>query len=213
MDEQGAEVLKLLAAERDPDLDAAVRLALADAEFRAALRDGVVSKNEVYRYNCFRVLLRISESQPAVLYPDWEGFVALLGSDNAFHRSIGLQVIANLVSADVDRRFDALFDRYFALLDDDKVMVARYLAQSAGRIAKAMPDLRARITERLLDVACTHHEHKDLVKTDVIQAFAEYAEDYPDKARILAFVEQQLDSTSPKTRKAAKEFLRTLGRA
>ena len=202
-----AGVLKMLATEKYPNLDEAARLALADAGLRSALRDGLVSRNEVFRYNCFKVLLRVAEEQPSALHPDWGAFAALLDSDNAFHRSIGVQLIAALACADEERRFDPVFDRYFALLNDEKIMVARHLAQSAGRIAKARPDLRERITDILLGVDETHHKHKDLIKSDVIQAFAEYVGEYPDKGRTLAFVEAQLDSASPRTRKAAKGFL------
>jgi hypothetical protein len=43
-------------------------------------------------------------------------------------------------------------------------------------------------------------------KFNRIEALGEYLE-FHDKAKILAFVRKQLDSTSPKTRKMAKAFL------
>ena len=205
-----AAVLEALAQDKNADLDEAVELALADEHALAELVAALVSKNEVYRYNCFKVLLQISESQPATLYPEWDTLVGLLDSSNAFHRSASLRIIAGMTAADPEGRFERLFDRYFALLDDEKVMTARYLAQSAGRIARAKPHLQKRIVERLLDIDATHHEpgRKDLIKADIIQSFEAFFEDSLHQKEMRAFTEAQLDCSSPKTRKAAKAFLK-----
>ncbi len=185
----------------------AMQLALADREALKLLLAGVVSTDDTYRYNCFKVLLQISESQPLVLYPEWDYFVALLGSSNAYHRSIAVQILANLASADAQHRFEAILDRYFDLLDDEKIIVTRSLVYNAGTIARAKPSLQAKIVERLLGIDETHHKHKDLIKADAIHSFEVFFEDYPDKEQILGFVERQLECSSPKTRKAAKAFL------
>jgi hypothetical protein len=178
------------------------------------LLDGIVSKDDTYRYNCFKVLVQISENEPLVLYPEWDRFVGLLGSPNAFHRSISVQIIAGLTGADTEKRFDDIFDLYFGMLDDEKVVVARYLAQNAWKIARSKPYLLERTTERLLDVDETHHtqSRKDLIKADVIQSFEALFDQVQDKKRVLAFVEQQLESSSPKARKAAKSFLKDRSR-
>jgi len=204
-----AEVLRVLADEKDPDLDQAAQLALADARFRAELLAGLTARNDVYRYNCFKVLLQVSEDQPSVLYPEWDRFVAMLDSDNSYHRSIGLMLIANLTPMDAAGRFESIFDRYFDLLDDEKVVTARYLAQHAGRIARAKPHLQAAIAERLLAVEGTHHEpgRKDLLKADVIASLDEFFGITGEQERIRAFIEAQLTCSSPKTRQAAKRFL------
>ncbi|MFB0534155.1 MAG: hypothetical protein ACETWR_04130 [Anaerolineae bacterium] len=202
-----ADLHEALADKEHPNLQKAMQLALADEKILKGILDGIVSKDEVYRYNCFKVLVQISESQPLVLYPEWDYFIALLDSSNAYHRSIAVQILANLTPADAQYRFEAIFDRYFDLLDDEKIIVTRSLVQSAGTIARAKPSLQARIVERLLGIDETHHKHKDLIKGDAIQSFQVFFEDYPDKERILGFVEQQLQCSSPKTRKTAKAFL------
>jgi hypothetical protein len=198
-----------LADKEHPNLEKAMQLALADGKALKVLLDGVVSKDDTYRYNCFKVLLQISEDHPLVLYTEWDYFVELLSSSNSYHRSIALQIIANLTKADDEDRFDGIFDQYFGLLDDEKVVTARHLAQSAGRIVRAKPHLQAKITERLLGIDGTHHAQgrKDLIGADIIQSFEEFFEDSDDKEEILAFVERQLECSSPKTRKAAKAFL------
>jgi hypothetical protein len=118
-----------------------------------------------------------------------------------------------LTGVDEENRFEDIFDQYFGLLNDEKVMTARYLARSAGRIARAKPHLQARITERLLGIDGTHHAQgrKDLIKADIIQSFEEFFKDTGGQEEILAFVEKQLGCSSPKTRKAAKAFLNKYG--
>ena len=79
-----------------------------------------------------------------------------------------------------------------------------------GRIARAKPHLRAEIVERLLAVERTHHQEgrKDLLKGDVIDALEQLGAGAPDRERVVRFVEQQLASSSPRTRKAAQAFLK-----
>jgi hypothetical protein len=50
------------------------------------------------------------------------------------------------------------------------------MAQKAGKIALARPDLQEQVTARLLAVEQTHHtpERQELLKADVIQSLGEY---------------------------------------
>ncbi len=204
-----ADVLQVLATQKDPELEEAVEAVISEAELREELLAGLRSKQDMYRYNCFKVLFEVSEIAPTLLYAQWDDFVELLHSDNSYHRSIGLRIIANLTSVDTEKRFDAIFEPYFALLDDERIITARYLAGSAAAVGRFRPDLRPRISEKLLAVDDTHHSEgrKDLLKGDIITTLDTFFEGSPDRARILAFAEAQLQSSSPTTRKAAKAFL------
>ena len=203
-----AAVLEIL-TEKEGDIDLVVESALADGNILDAVQEGMVSKNETYRYNCAKVLFRISEAQPQVLYPEWHSFAEHLCSKNAYHRMASLEIIANLTSADTENRFEELFDRYFSLLNDESMIVARYLAANAGKIARAKPHLRPRITKCLLGIDATQHnpDRKDLIKFDVIQSLEELFPGSGCAEMMLAFAKAQLDCSSPKTRKAAREFL------
>jgi len=208
-----ADLHEALADKEHPNLEKAMQLALSDERALREILGGIVSKDDAYRYNCFEVLLQISKTQPHVLYPEWDRFVELMSSGNAFHRSMALRLIANLTGADEEGRFEDLFDEYFGLLDDEKVMVARYLVQSADQIARRKPHLREKITEKLLDIDQAHHAEgrKALIKADAVGFFETFFEDLPDKERVLAFVEGMLACSSPKARKAAKAFLNRHG--
>ena len=204
-----ADVEEMLADKEGSRLGAVTQLALADRNILNGILHGLVSKVDVHRYNCFKVLLEISETQPLALYPHWDYLVGLLDSDNSYHRSTSVCIIASLASVDTEDRFDAIFDQYFSHLDDESVVVARYVARNAGKVAKSKAQLQGRIVEKLLDIGETYHnpERRDLIKADVIESFEEFFEQADDKESILSYVERQLKCSSPTTRKAAKAFL------
>ncbi len=205
-----AHIHEILADKKAQDLSPVVQLALADAAACQALVAGLLVKDEAYRYNCYKVLLQVAEHGPALLYPYWDSFVSMLASENSYHRMVGVTFIARLVPADTERRFERIYEAYFAHLDDDSVIVARYVAQNAGRIARAKPELVAETVERLLDIVRTYHnaDRRDLLAADVIASCAELLDVAPDKGRILAFVRGQAQSKSPKTRQTVKGFLK-----
>jgi hypothetical protein len=203
-----------LLTHKDSDLDPVIQAALKNAEVLKSLLDGLLVKEDAYRYNCFKALLQIAETQPAILYPHWEFITGLLDSDNAYHRSTAVNLLAHLTPADTANKFEALFERYFGLLDDPSIVVARYVARAAGVIAAAKPALREGIIARLLSLDETTHrpqDRKDLMKADVLLSLETIFDDTQDQARLLAFAEGLLDCESPKTRKAAKEFLKKFG--
>jgi len=207
--EETAHLLDLLADQKDPELTQAVALALSDDGFRQKLVQGLTAKSDVFRYNCVRVLQELSTGNPDTLYPYWDDLVPLLDSPNAYHRTTAVLLLANLTGADVDRRFVSLLDRYFERLDDEKIVTARHLVKALPAITASYQDLIPTISARLLCVEDTHHAEgrKDLLKGDVVEAFEVLFDHVPDKKSVLAFVEAQLGSSSPRTRKAAKAFL------
>ena len=194
------------------NIKAVAKKALKDDKLMAALLDSLWSKNETIRYNSHRILFLITDEQPQALYSNWDYFVKFLDSDNTYHKLSAVLLLANLTQVDKDNNFERLFDRFYDLLDDKSFITAAYLAGASGRIARVKPKLQTRITNRLLNIDRTHHgqERKDLVKASIIGAFEEYFDQTRNKKRIVDFVQKQLSCKSPKTRKAAKEFLKRL---
>jgi ABC-type phosphate/phosphonate transport system substrate-binding protein len=130
----------------------------------------------------------------------------MLDAKNAYWKLIAVRLLANLVAADSQNKFERLFDKYYDLLGDS-VIIAGHVTANSGKIARAKPELQAAITDRLLNIDKTTQKHKDLIKSGAIESFGEYFAGSKDKEKILAFVRQQLKGESPKTRKIAREFL------
>jgi hypothetical protein len=142
---------------------------------------------------------------------------ASLASDNGYHRAGAALLLPLLLPADEERRFDRIRRRYFALLDDESIVVARYVAQSAAAVAGNRPDLLPAIVRGLLGAETSHHtpSRKELLKSDVIEALERL---FPalrpaSRKKALAFVMAQVASPSPRTRKALRRFHSTLDRA
>ena len=208
-----AQLAKTILTQKEPEkLYDLVQPVLESAELRNSLVDGTFAKDETYRYNCSRVFFRALEKGPDLFYPYWERFAAGIHSPNGFFRSSSTQALAFLTAVDKEHRLDSILDAYLRILNDDKVMVARYFVQTIHLLPEARPDLREKVVACLLDVENTRHteSRKSLLKADIINAFDQIFETLSaqEQKQTLAFAEKELDSESPSTRKAAKAFLK-----
>jgi hypothetical protein len=195
---------------KDVNIESVAEKALVDRELLSEILDGLISKQETLRYNCLKVLLLISKTRSELLYPKWDYFVKLLDSDNSYLKMSATQLIAKLTKVDIENNFEKIIEKYYSLLNDRSMIVAIYVANNSGKIIKAKPHLESQITNKLLDIDRTHHPEgrKLLIKAGAIEAFEEYFIEAANKDKIIAFVKEQLDCDSPKTRKLAKNFLR-----
>ncbi len=190
--------------------DLIVKKVLKEHDLLSEVLQSVRAKEDSIRYPNAIALEVLSEKHPEIIYPEWDFFLDLLKSKNAYHKSIAISTIANLTLIDDSKKFIMIFKEFFDLLDNKSVIVTRKLAIYSGRIAKAKPSLRTKITEILLQIDKTKHNpnRKDLIKGDIIESFSEYFKDITEKKEVLDFVKAQLNSSSPSTVKKAKEFLR-----
>ena len=200
-------VHKILEQKNSGNLDKVYDLALSDRNFLKELMDGLASDNETYRYNCYKVIQKMSEEAPLKLYSEWDFFYELMKSSNAFHQMMGVTILANLTVVDSDEKFDEITDEYFSLLDGRSLVTARYVAIGAGTIAQVKPSLQEVITKWLLKAEKTHHKNKELIVGDAIESLDAYYSEIKNQEKIITFVKRHLKSDSPKTVKRAKQFL------
>lgn len=91
-------------------------------------------KDDVLRYKAF-LLLQSRSVLFNDVYPFWDDFSEKLSSDNSYHRSIGLMLIAENVRWDAENRMEDTIDEYLALMKDEKPITIRPCIQSLGKIA------------------------------------------------------------------------------
>ena len=199
--------------EKEADIEGIAVKAVEDSGLLAELLEGLKSKDETLRYNCHKVLMRVTDTHPELLYPSWDFLVEHLKSNNSYHKMSATHLITNMVKVDAENRFAAIFDLFYGLLDDRSMVVAYYVAQNSAKIIKAKPELENRIVEKLLAIDETHHAsgRKELIKTGIIEAFDELCEDSGIRPEVMDFVRSQTDSESRKTAKTAKRFLEKWG--
>lgn len=177
---------------------------------------GVSSSKANVRYDCARVLMDLSAKYPQKLYPHTDSFVDLLDSDYRILVWNATAVIANLCAVDADKKFDAIFDKYYSLLDNPYMVTVANVVGNSGKIALAKPYLIPRITAQLLrveELSTTPHlteECKLVIAEQVIECFNVFFDkmDAEAKAKALLFVKRQLGSSRKSLNAKAELFLK-----
>jgi len=181
------------------------------------LLSGVDSSKAAVRYGCAKVLMDLSEEHPEKLYPYFDSFIDLLDSKYRILTWNAFAIIANLTRVDADKKFDAIFDKYYSFLDNDYMVTVANVVGNSGKIALAKPYLIPKITEELLkveDISTSPHlteECKRVIAEKTIKVLDLFFDRIDQKERVICFVEVHLDSSRKKLRTAAENFLKKWG--
>ncbi len=195
--------------QKNIDIKKIGKKAISNKKILSELLEGILNKESTIRENSFYVLNYISKENPEVIYSEFNYFIQMLKSSNTYHQNIAINIIANLACSDPDKKFDEIFNEYFSLFKSEKTIVPAQVAKNSGKIAKKRIDLRNIITEKLLNIDKLHSgKQKELIKSYIIESFDEYFKDAENKEEILKFVNNQINNNSPKTKKAAQNFLK-----
>ena len=177
---------------------------------------GVASQKAIVRYGCASVLVDLSANYPKELYPYMDRLIVLLDSKYRILIWNAIAAIANLCSVDKDKKFDAVFDKYYDLINDDYLVTVANVVFNSGRIALAKPYLTQRITAQLLKVeglTTTPHlteECKKVVAEKAVNSFDLFFKQITsdDKEEVLSFVKRQVNSSRNSLRTKAELFLK-----
>jgi len=179
------------------------------------LLEGTGSAKAAVRYGCSKVLMDLSAEHPKRLYRYMDQFVGLLDSKYRILTWNALAIIANLAEVDVDKKFDAIFDKYYGFLDNEYMVTVANTVGNSGKIASAKPYLIPRITKELLKVEHVHvtphltEECKRVIAENTIKTFDLFFDELEEKEKkkVLDFVERQLNSSRRTLSEKAKTFL------
>ena len=175
---------------------------------------GVSSSQAAVRYGCAKVLMDLSEGYPEKLYPYMDYFVNLLDSKYRILTWNAMAIIANLTKVDTDKKFDAIFERYFSFLNDEYMVTVANVVGHSGKIALAKPYLTDKITNELLkveNISITPHlteECKRVIAEKAIKSFDLFFDNIEQKEKVISFVNKHLNSTRKTLRTEAENFLR-----
>jgi hypothetical protein len=175
--------------------------------------NGVSSSKAAIRYGCAKVLMDLTEKHPEKLYPHMDFFIALLDSNYRILTWNAMAIIANLAKVDEDKKFDAIFDKYYGFLNDAYMVTVANVVGNSAKIALAKPYLTQRITNELLkieNIQTTPHlteECKRVIAEHAIKSFALFFDEIEEKEKVISFVKSHVDSPRKTLGKAAEEFL------
>ncbi len=186
----------------------------ADYGLVPVLLEGTLSPKATIRYGCGSVLMNLSQKHPDNLYPYMDNFIELLDSKHRILTWTAMAAIANLASVDVERKFDAAFDKYYSFLGSEYMVTVANVVVNSAKIASAKPYLAQKITAKLLkvqDLKLTPHlteECKLVIAEKAIQTFDKIFEHIEDNEEVIFFAKKHQNSPRPALRKVAKRFLK-----
>ena len=193
-------------------------LKIVEADFSKVpeLFVGVSSKKAAVRYSCASLLVSLSSRHPQQLYPYMDRFIALLNSKYRILTWNAIAAIANLCCIDKDKKFDAIFDKYFGNLNSGYLVTAANVVGNSGKIAVAKPYLIPKITCELLkveNIAITPHltqECKRVLAELAVKTFNMFYDKmgFEEKGKVHVFVKRQLDSPRKRLKAEAETFLK-----
>jgi len=176
--------------------------------------NGISSSKAAIRYSCAKVLMDLSEKYPEKLYPYMDSFINLLDSKYRILTWNAMAIIANLAKVDKDKKFDAVFDKYYSFLNDEYMVTVANVVGHSGKIALAKPHLIPKITNELLKVekiSTTPHlteECKRVITEKAIESFDLFFDRIDTKEKVISFVKRHLNSPRRTLKAEAENFLK-----
>jgi len=198
-------------ARKETDMEKTVDKVMKKPELLSEVFEGLGSDKARIKYGCVKVLRLISEKKPEILYPRMDFFSDLLDSDNNFLKWGAIHTIANLVAADSERRFEVIFDKYFAPIPGPELIPAGNVIGGAAKIALAKPELSDRIAKEMVKVEKAKYkttECRNVAMGHAIKSFDLFFDQIKDKEPVIKLIKKQLKNTRNATRKKAERFLR-----
>jgi hypothetical protein len=177
---------------------------------------GIFSPKAVVRYSCSSVLMRLSAEYPDRIYPCFDTFAQLLKSEHRILVWNASAVIANLCIVDAEKKFEDIFDEYYALLNNEYLVTVANIVSQSGKIAVSKPHLITKITSNLLkieELSTTPHlteECKLVIAEKALASFNQFFNKMSseDQRRVLSFAKRQTECSRKTLKAKAEVFLK-----
>ncbi len=195
---------------KDRDLKEIAASVISSPDLILALLEGVYKSSARIKFGSLNTLVILSKKAPRLLYSHFDTFVTYLESENKFFRLGGITMLANLTQVDKARKFENIFERYYAFITDSGMTAAANVCKGSVTIGKSKPHLIHDIAHHLLKVEMQTYktrECKNILLGHVITTFDKLFDELEDKETILQFVERQSKNEWQPTMKKAVNFL------
>jgi hypothetical protein len=205
--------------QKGADIGRIAESVIENPEHVADLITGIQAPRGAIRFSYEKALRLISERRPELIYPHFDLFATLLDCDNNFLKWGAIMTIANLTAIDDRRKFEAIFEKYYAPIPGPVMVTAANIIGGSARIVPAKPHLTGRITTEILKVEKGKyrvHDHpspecRNVAIGHAIESFDQFFDRVEDKPAVLQFVTRQLKNSRPAVAKKAAQFLRRHG--
>lgn len=192
------------------------REVMGSPELIPQLLQGLNNSKGSIRFGCEKILRRIGEKQPELIYPHFDAFVKMLDSENNILKWGAIITLSNMASIDSENKFNKIFKKYFAPITGKTMITASNIIKNSWKITSAKPEMVQKITREILKAEKTEYENKgqlspecnNIVCGHAIDSFDKFYEEIKDKKPIIGFVKRQLNNTRKPVAKKAEKFLK-----
>jgi hypothetical protein len=198
------------------DIGALADQLIKNSESIPKLIDALKTEESSKKYAYEKVLRFVSAKQPALIYPYFDFFCSLLDHENNFLKWGAIMTVANLTAADTEKKFEAIFRKYFVPINGPTMITAANIIGSSVAIAGSKPALTGEITREILRVekakflikGSPSPECRNVAIGHAIDALDGLYDQIDNKAEVIRFVKRQLKSTRKQVVQRAEKFLR-----
>ena len=185
------------------------------------LVEALQTEKSAKKYAYEKILRFVSERRPDLIYPHFDVFAGLLGSENNFLKWGAIMTVANLTAADTEKKFEAVFRKYFDPISGPTMITASNIIGSSVAVVRAKPALADAITKEILKVEKAKYwlkgslspECRNVAIGQAIDSLDQLYCQIENKARVTAFVKRQLKNTRKPVARRAGQFLQKHGKA
>jgi hypothetical protein len=184
--------------------------AMAHPELVQVLVDGMGEPKAEVKYGCAKVLRILTDEEPALLYPHFDTFAAMLDNPNNIFQWQALYVLAGLSGVDEELRIEPLLPDYFARIEGPVMVTAANAIKGAALIVSGQPALAEAVVEQVLRAEGGKYESTEcheIVCGQALKTFYKIRKWVSDPERLLAFAQRHADSPRPSTAKAAAKLI------
>ena len=177
------------------------------------LFDGLRADKARVKFGCLKVLRRVSEKNPAVLYSEIDRLFDLLDNENNILKWGAIICIGNLAAVDTNGKIDRKLAKFLRPISGHVMITAANVIGAAGKIALAKPWLADRIARALLRVEKAKYqtaECRNVAIGHAIEAFDQFLDCVKRPAPIVNFARRQINNHRPATQRKAVKFLKRL---
>ena len=185
------------------------------------LVEALQTEKSAKKYAYEKILRFVSERRPDLIYPHFDVFAGLLGSENNFLKWGAIMTVANLTAADTEKKFEAVFRKYFDPISGPIMITASNIIGSSVAVVRAKPALADAITKEILKAEKAKYwlkgslspECRNVAIGQAIDSLDQLYCQIENKARVTAFVKRQLKNTRKPVARRAGQFLQKHGKA
>ncbi|MCG8568588.1 MAG: hypothetical protein MJB14_00475 [Spirochaetes bacterium] len=196
---------------KDYDKEKFIQLIINEPFFLDLAVDSMINHKKIMiYYHCYEVLKEAVKLKVTVFLKYKNNFIRLLSHSNSYHRDFGLTLLGQITSQCSEINFKEFSSAFLKCINDEKLMTSQCCLNSLNLIIKARPEYTDFILKYLLDpnnFQTYKQKAQELLYSDVIPCLMSAYQKGFQKTAIEAYLIARSKSSSPKTKKLAKQSL------